>query len=195
MQTAVKVKICGLTRREDVELAIELGADYLGFVLIPSSKRYVTLAQSRDLTANVPLKVKTVAVVANPSSAELNEIRDIFNIVQFHSDESSEIAQGANSWKALSSCTDSTKFDEYKVGRFVVDSAVGGSGICCDWNIAAEVAKRYKILLAGGLSPENIAEAIRAVRPWGVDVAGGVESSPGIKSKEKMVRFIKEAKK
>ena len=78
--------------------------------------------------------------------------------------------------------------------HFVIDAAAGGSGRRCDWSLAAAAAKEHEILLAGGLTPENVAEAVRRVGPWGVDVSGGVESSPGIKSKEKLLKFIKEAK-
>lgn len=189
------MKICGLTRREDVELAVGLGADYLGFVLVPASKRYVPPERWRNLTENLPEHVKRVAVIADPREEELVELRKLFDIIQFHGKESPCFAGGEGSWKALSPEIGLERFEQYDVEHFVVDSANGGSGCCCDWEFAALAAERYEILLAGGLTPENVAEALRRVKPWGVDVAGGVESSPGIKSEEKMERFIKEAKK
>ena len=193
MRTPVKVKICGLPRREDVELAVELGADYVGFVLVPASKRFVSSDRWHGLTENLPERVRSVAVVAGPSEEELAEIRNVFDIVQFHGSEPPETANGRGSWKALHLERDAGKLESYRVEHFVIDSAAGGSGLRCDWELAAEAAKRYEILLAGGLTPDNVAEAIRRVKPWGVDVSGGVEAAPGIKSKEKMVRFMKEA--
>jgi len=189
------VKICGLTRRGDVELAVELGADFLGFVLVPSSKRFVSPDRWRSLTEGLPGHVRTVAVVADPSEAELVEIRKVFNIIRFHGAEPPELGRGKGCWKALCLERDYGKMEAYDVEHFVVDSSAGGSGRCCDWSLAAEAAKKFEILLAGGLTPENVAEAVRRVKPWGVDVAGGVESSPGIKSKEKLVNFMKEARK
>lgn len=193
MRTPVKVKICGLTRREDVELAVELGADYVGFVLVPASKRFVAPDRWRGLTERLPEHVRRVAVVADPSEEELEEIRTMFDIIQFHGSEPPELARGRGCWKALHLERDAGKMELFEVEHFVVDSAAGGSGVRCDWSLAAEAAKKYEILLAGGLTPDNVAEAIRQVKPWGVDVAGGVEAAPGIKSKEKLMRFMKEA--
>jgi len=193
VRTPVKVKICGLTRREDVELAVELGADYLGFVLAPASKRFVPPDRWRGLTEHLPEHVRRVAVVVNPSDEELAGIRKVFDIVQFHGSEPPEVVRGEGSWKALHLERDAGTMESYQVEHFVVDSAAGGSGVCCDWSLAAEAAKKYEILLAGGLTPDNVAEAIRQVKPWGVDVSGGVEAAPGIKSKEKLMRFMKEA--
>lgn len=194
MRTPVKVKICGLTRREDVECAVAVGADYLGFVLVPGSKRFVPPERCRELVADLPAGVRSVAVVADPSEAELDEICNMFDIIQFHGHEPPESIAGKRRWKALPAGTEFGIFARYQVEHFVVDSDQGGSGRCCDWSRAAQLASRYEILLAGGLTPENVSEAVRQVRPWGVDVAGGVEISPGIKSYEKIQRFIKEAK-
>ena len=194
MRTPVKVKICGLTRREDVESAVAAGADYLRFVLVPESKRFVPPERRRALVADLPAEVKSFAVVADPTEDELSEIRKLFDIIQFHGHEPPDLADGERSWKALPASAAPAEFARYRVGHFVVDSERGGSGQCCDWRLAARAAERYEILLAGGLSPGNVAEAVRQVNPWGVDVAGGVELSPGIKSAEKIQLFIKEAK-
>ncbi len=193
MRTPVKIKICGLTRREDVELAAELGADYLGFILAPASKRFVPPGRWRELTRGLPGHIQRVAVVVNPSPKEILEIRKHFDIIQFHGSEPMEIATGKQSWKALHLEHELEKLKQYDVEHFIIDSAAGGSGMTCDWRLAAEAAKEYEILLAGGLTPENVADAIRQVNPWGVDVAGGVEASPGVKSTEKLIRFMKEA--
>ncbi|MPM72087.1 N-(5'-phosphoribosyl)anthranilate isomerase [bioreactor metagenome] len=193
MRTPVKVKICGLTRREDVELAAGLGADFLGFVLAPASKRYVPPERWRSLTENLPGHIRRVAVVVDPAPETLAEIRKVFDVIQFHGSEPPELARGAGSWKALHLEREFGKLKEYDVEHFIIDSATGGSGVRCDWRTAAEAAKEYEILLAGGLTPDNVAEAIRQVKPWGVDVSGGVEAAPGIKSKEKLIRFMKEA--
>ena len=194
MRTSVKVKICGLTRRCDVECAVAAGADYVGFVLVPSSKRFVPPERRRELIADLPASVRSVAVVADPTEQEVSEIRKLFDIIQFHGHEPPSVADGAHSWKALPASTAPERFFEYRVEHFVVDSDCGGSGRCCDWHRAALASERYEILLAGGLSPENVADAIRQVKPWGVDVSGGVELSPGIKSREKIQHFIEEAK-
>ena len=188
------MKICGLTRREDVESAVEAGADYLGFVLVPESKRYVPPERWRSLTEGVPERVKCVAVVSDPAREEVAEIWNIFDIIQFHGSETPELAHGNNCWKALHLEHGFERMKQFDVEHFVIDAAAGGSGRRCDWNLAAAAAKEHEILLAGGLTPENVAEAVRRVGPWGVDVSGGVESSPGIKSKEKLLKFIKEAK-
>ena len=194
MRTPVKVKICGLTRREDVECAAAAGADYVGFVLVPSSKRFVPPESRRELVADLPAGVKSVAVVADPSEEELLGIRKLFDIIQFHGHEQPDEVIGKRGWKAFPAGTALATFARYRVEHFVIDSDCGGSGRCCDWHRAALAAERYEILLAGGLTPENVAEAIRQVNPWGVDVSGGVELSPGIKSSEKIQRFIEEAK-
>ncbi len=180
MRTA-QVKICGLTRREDVELAVSLGADYVGFVLVPQSKRYVPRERWRELTKDLP--VKTVAVVTDPVPGA----EEFFDLVQYHGEAFEK------GWKALHlrSEADLKKLDLYRAERFVIDSAGGGSGVCCDWRLAALAARKYPVMLAGGLTPANVAEAVRIVVPLGVDVAGGVESAPGIKSEEKMKLFFK----
>ena len=188
------MKICGLTRREDVECAVAAGADYLGFVLVPGSRRFVPPELRRELVADLPENVRSVAVVADPMADELSEIRKFFDLIQFHGQEPPAVANGERSWKALPAGTEFETFARYRVEHFVVDSDCGGSGRCCDWHSAALAAEQYEILLAGGLTPENVADAVRQVKPWGVDVAGGVELSPGIKSAEKIQRFIKEAK-
>lgn len=194
MRIPVKVKICGLTRREDVEFAAKSGADYLGFVLVPWSKRYVPSERWRSLTRELPAQVKCVAVVADPALEDLAKIREVFDIIQFHGSETPEVANGSRSWKAMTRECEFETMKLFDVEHFVIDFPLGGSGRCCNWDLAAAAARKYEILLAGGLTPENVAEAVRKVAPWGVDVSSGVEISPGIKSKEKLLNFIKEAK-
>lgn len=197
MRTPVQIKICGLTRREDVENAIKYGADYLGFVLVPSSPRFVPRVCRRELISGLPEKVKTVAVVADLNDeAELAEIRELFDIIQFHGQENPEHISGPGEWKAVTAKLNIDVLEHCRADCLVIDSdRGGGSGHCCDWDFAARMAEKRKIILAGGLTPENVSGAIEKVHSWGVDVSSGVEISPGIKSEEKIRKFISEIKK
>ena len=180
-----EVKLCGITRREDAEFAIECGADYLGFVLVPDSKRYISPERLRSF-ADLP--VLKVGVFMN---AELELIRRVaedcrLDIVQLHGSETAEFAERigfARVWKA-----------SYEAGfpaeRLVCDAPRGGSGTFGDHTRAAELAKLRPIMLAGGITPENAAELIRKVRPAGIDLAGGVESAPGIKDHDKIRKLF-----
>jgi len=198
-----RVKICGLTRLEDALLAARLGADALGFNFWPGSKRHVAPANARALVRALPPFVTAVGVFVNPSRDEVLRAVEAsgVTVVQLHGDEPPELCaslpfpvlkairvSGPASLAALAS---------YEVHGFLLDApsqGYGGSGTAFDWALAAEAAAAVPLLLAGGLGPENVREAIRAVRPWGVDVASGVESSPGVKDPEKLRRFIEAAK-
>lgn len=180
-----EVKICGITRREDAEFAIECGADYLGFVLVPQSKRYVSPEKLRQF-ADLP--VTKVGVFMN---AGLDLIRRLteegdLDIVQLHGSEPAEFASQigfARVWKA--------SYDaDFPAERLVCDAPQGGSGTFGDHRRAAELAKLRPIMLAGGITPENAAALIRKVRPAGIDLAGGTESSPGIKDHDKIRKLF-----
>ena len=201
--TGPKVKICGVTRLEDALAAVRLGADAVGFNFWPGSKRHVTPAQARAIVCRLPPLVVAVGVFVNAPRDEVLRAVDASGIglAQLHGDEPPELCMslpvpvlkairvaGPGSLAALAS---------YDVQGFLLDAAspgYGGSGLTFDWSLAAQVARELPIVLAGGLTPENVAEAVRAVLPWGVDVASGVESSPGVKDVEKMKRFIEAAK-
>ena len=197
MRTSVEVKICGLTRRCDVELAAELGAGYVGFVLVPASPRCVPVERLRELTGGLPAGVKRVGVCADADREMiLRAAEGNFDIIQLHGNETREFAASLPYpvWKAVRAVagTELEPLSQWKVERFLFDAASGGSGRCCDWNLAAQAARRWRIMLAGGLSPENIREAIQMVHPAGVDLSSSLETAPGMKSEDKMRELFKE---
>ena len=172
----LEVKICGITRLCDAECAVEAGADYLGFVLVRASKRCIF---REELARMAALPVKKVGVFVD---AGLDFIREMvetgrLDVVQLHGNETPEFARSigfAEVWKA--------SYDaDFPAARLVCDGPRGGSGLSGDHRKAAELAKLRPIMLAGGITPENAAELAGLVRPAGIDLAGGVESAPGIK--------------
>ena len=184
----IEVKICGLTRREDVELAAELGADYLGFVIWPGSRRHVPPEKLAELTRNLPPCVRKVGVFVDASRDEI--LRAVepggLDVVQLHGHESADFARSidfAAVWKA-------TYDPDFPAARLVCDAPRGGSGQLGDHEKAAALARIRPVMLAGGITPDNAVEFIRRVRPAGIDLAGGVESAPGIKDEEKMKRLF-----
>lgn len=199
----VRVKICGITRLEDALLSARLGADAIGLNFWPGSKRYLPPAAAREITRRLPPLVTAVGVFVNPTRDEVLRAAEAsgITVAQLHGDESPELCAslplpvlkairvtGPEALAALAS---------YEVQGFLLDAAApgyGGSGTTFDWSLAAEVAQAVPVLLAGGLGPENVAEAVRLVSPFGVDVASGVESAPGVKDPEKLRRFIAAAK-
>ncbi len=176
----MEIKICGLTRECDAELALSLGATYLGFVFYKGSRRCADLEVARRCSGF------KVGVFVSPSRDELLRAVDMAGLsaVQIHGDMVSGC--DVRIFRALSSGE-----PDIAAERYVADNAIPGSGVPGDWQWAARLAARFPVLLAGGLHAQNVAEAINMVHPIGVDVAGGVESAPGIKSKEKMKAFFK----
>jgi phosphoribosylanthranilate isomerase len=200
----VRIKICGITRLEDALLAVRLGADALGFNFWPGTKRYVDPDAARDILEQLPPFVTTVGVFVNQPPAEVLAIaaRTGIAALQLHGDESPTEAGGyaLPTIKALrlSGTASLDALARYHVRAFLLDApsaGFGGSGNTCDWECAAAAARRAPVILAGGLKPENVADAVRAVRPYAVDVASGVESSPGVKDPDKLKRFIDNARK
>ncbi len=204
----MKVKICGITNAEDAALSIAAGADALGFVLYRKSPRFVEAAVVRRIVAALPPFVLTVGVFVNEEQAVVRAILDECGLAlaQLHGDESAAYCQslGRPVLKALR-LKDRASFlalAEFQgratVRGFVIDAyhetAYGGTGRTVDWSLAAEAAKAAPILLAGGLTPANVAEAVRLVNPYGVDVSSGVEARPGKKDPDKVKAFINEAR-
>ncbi|HSI15775.1 MAG TPA: phosphoribosylanthranilate isomerase [Chthoniobacter sp.] len=202
----VRIKICGVTNEEDARMATAWGADALGFNLWPGSKRCIDLDRAFSWIRGLPPLVTRVAVLVNVS---LKEARDIaahpaIDLVQFHGDEDESYcaqfaACGRPFIKALrirdSSSLD--HLDRYSTPSILLDAdagaAYGGTGRQLAPALAAEAVLRFpeiKVILAGGLKPENVAEAVRIVQPYAVDVASGVEKSPGQKDAEKVERFF-----
>lgn len=198
-----RVKICGLTRLEDALLAARLGADALGFNFWPGSRRYVDPDAARAIVDRLPPFVTAVGVFVNQPPTEVLAIAARAGVVavQLHGDEGWEDVNGypIPAVKALRLAGRESLADlhRYRVRAFLLDApsdGFGGSGRTCDWALAREVAERVPVVLAGGLGPENVAEAIRAVRPYAVDVASGVESSPGVKDPDRLRRFLARAR-
>ena len=200
----VKVKICGITRLEDALLAARLGADALGFNFWPGSRRFVDPGAARAIVDRLPPFVTAVGVFVNqpPTEVLATAAQSGVTAVQLHGDEPPEDCNGypIPAIKALrvSGPESLGAMDRYRVQAFLLDApsaGFGGSGAVFDWALAREVAARRTVVLAGGLTPENVTEAVRTVRPWAVDVASGVESSPGVKDPDKLARFLASARK
>jgi len=199
-----KVKICGITRLEDAELALGHGAWALGFILWPSSKRYVEPAVAAGITRVVRRKVETVGVFVNQPLDEIAGAVDVLGLthVQLHGDEGpsfcTAVAQrtGAKVIKALRirHAADIRDSERYHTDFHLLDTgkagSYGGTGETWDWSLVRQRRAKVPLLLSGGLTPDNVADAIAAVRPWGVDVASGVEASPGVKDPAKLEAFF-----
>jgi phosphoribosylanthranilate isomerase len=196
----IDVKICGLTSVDDARAALDSGADYIGFVLHPGSPRAVKLDALPGLLAALP-PARAVAVVVNMDRRTLDWLlgRCALHAVQFHGNEAPALGEGlaVELWRAVAFRAGAWAPDPGVWGgaaRLVVDASdpkrYGGSGELADWGAAAKLAASRRIMLAGGLNPDNVAAAVRAVRPVGVDVASGVESAPGRKDPAAVSRFI-----
>jgi phosphoribosylanthranilate isomerase len=209
---AVRVKICGITRKEDLDAAAEAGADAVGFVVgVASSPRNLSLSDAEKLIRQVPPFVKSVLVTVPASLEDLVETCEVLNpdAVQIHGANlfgafreqlPNTLLLGAvkanprdavdNAAKAAEMC-DAVLLDSFDNGRY------GGTGIVHDWELSKKVKQVIHpkpLILAGGLTPENVAEAVRAVEPYAVDVSSGVERQLGIKDHKKIIKFIKNAK-
>ena len=204
MRRDIKVKVCGITNAEDALAAVEAGADALGFIFYEKSPRYVVPAVATHIIAELPPFVTPVGVFVNEGLATVRSIMDTCGLAmaQLHGDENvsycRELARPAMKALRLRDRGSLLALAEYQgrggVRGFVLDTfselSYGGTGQITDWGLAAEVAKSTPILLAGGLTPDNVTEAIRTVRPYGVDVSSGVESAPGKKDHAKMRAFV-----
>ena len=201
----VKIKICGITNLEDALTAVEAGADALGFVFYSASPRHVLSEQAAEIIRHLPPFVQTVGLFVNEYPATVNAIADRcgLDVVQLHGEETAEYCTFIRRRviKAFR-VKDNTTLDvltQYHVSGCLLDAwspaAPGGTGQTFNWEIAAEAVKRgHRIVLAGGLTPDNVAESIRQVHPYGVDVSSGVESAPGRKDASKTRRFVELAK-
>lgn len=204
MRRDIKVKVCGITNAADALAAVEAGADALGFIFYEKSPRYVVPAVAANIIAELPPLVTPVGVFVNEGLATVRSIMDTCGLAmaQLHGDENvsycRELARPAMKALRLRDRGSLLALAEYQgrggVRGFVLDAfselSYGGTGQITDWGLAAEVAKSTPILLAGGLTPDNVTEAIRTVRPYGVDVSSGVESAPGKKDRAKMRAFV-----
>jgi phosphoribosylanthranilate isomerase len=201
----VKVKICGITRAADAEAAVEAGADAVGLMFYPGSPRYLPLEKAREIARLLPPFVIRTGVFADPDPS------DVFaaiqhcelNLLQFHGAETPEFCLqfGLMTMKAfrVQNADSLPPMSAYRTDAFLLDSHVagkpGGTGETFNWDLALEAKKFGKLIfLAGGLTPQNVAEAVRKAQPFGVDVSSGVEQSPGKKDARKMRDFIAAAR-
>ena len=204
----VKVKICGITNVDDALLAAEFGANMLGFNFYQNSSRYLTPKDAAVIAARTPVGVLKVGVFVNVLTEELvdtaNEVG--LDVIQLHGDEDDNYIRGVSLdtgkpvIKAFRMRADTPidPISDSEADAVLLDAAsdaeFGGTGKTFDWSSANGIAKRKQVFVAGGLTAENVAEAIRIVRPYAVDVASGVESSPGKKDPAKMKAFIENAR-
>ena len=197
----IKVKICGMTQLKDALFSVEQGVDAVGFIFYKKSPRAVTMKTVREIITKLPPLVDTVGVFVNESAERVNKIADYcgLDLVQLHGEESPAFCRKirrrvikAFQVKDLQSIKQLSKFP---VSGFLLDTFSdnlhGGTGKTFDWNLALPAKKIGPVILAGGLTPSNIRQAVRRVRPYGVDVCSGVEKSSGIKDLEKVRAFLK----
>lgn len=202
---SVLVKICGITNIDDALDAIELGADFLGFNFYPDSTRYIEPEKAFSIIQEIPGAIKKVGVFVNADPQYVLDIAvDLeLDFLQFHGDETPEYCNAfGRPWiKAfrLKEEADLEIIPQYESPWLLVDSyvekAFGGTGIVSDWDLARSAKKYGSLFLSGGLKPENIEMALQSVKPYAVDVASGVEQSPGIKDRYKMEELIARVKK
>jgi phosphoribosylanthranilate isomerase len=201
----VNVKICGLTTVNDAQAAVQAGADAVGLMFYAGSPRHVSMEAAQEIARSLPSSVIRVGVFVDPDPSDVFAAVQLcgLNLLQFHGAEASEFCQqfGVMTMKAFRMRNAESLVDlaSFSADAFLLDSHVpdklGGTGETFNWDLAVEAKKFGRpIFLAGGLTPENVADAIRAVQPFGVDVSSGVEISPGRKDPEKIRAFIAAAR-
>ncbi|MBI5838788.1 MAG: phosphoribosylanthranilate isomerase [Chloroflexi bacterium] len=212
------IKICGIKTLKDSLAAIVAGADYLGFNFYSKSVRFIEKEICAEITSILKREHPNIKLIGVFVNSPVDEVKDILetcslDLAQLHGDETPEMvtAFDGRAFKAIRLPVQSQEQVSTSVfpflksvpesaspPAFLIDAAVkgvyGGSGVTADWPAAAELAKRYPLLLAGGLTPENVADAVRQVKPWGVDVASGVESAAGEKDASRMKAFVRAVK-
>ncbi|MCK4908367.1 MAG: phosphoribosylanthranilate isomerase [Planctomycetes bacterium] len=197
------VKICGLTNRQDALAAVDYGADMLGFVFT-RSVRQISPAKAAEIIKVLPENIITVGVFVNEPAGQLEDIarRCHLSLAQLHGSETRQYTRKLSvpfikAFRAADKGVLGTIAD-FCVETFILDAydpgQAGGTGKRVDWQIAAKAAKLGRVILAGGLNPENVTEAIKTVNPYGVDISSGIEISPGQKDHGKMRKFITEVK-
>lgn len=195
------VKICGITSPEDAEAIVDAGADAIG-INFTTSRRGVTVDAARAIMAAIPPHVLTVGVFRDHLAREVIEIAEETGIgaAQLHGSESPSTSREVHAAvpvlvRAMSAGDPQlSEIDEHGADVVLLDAPTPGSGMAFDWTLVGDLTVRHRVLLAGGLRPENVAEAIAAVQPWGVDVASGVESSVGRKDADAVRRFVTAAR-
>ncbi len=201
----VKVKICGITNLDDAIAAVDFGADALGFVFFDSSPRYISHDNAAAMIKKLPSFTTTIGVFVNEKVDQVEKIIDLtrIDVVQLHGNEPPEMCDisrrviKAVRVKSIEGLDPLINYKN-KVSAFLLDTftpdILGGTGQIFNWDIAIDAKQFGRIILAGGLTPDNVAEATRRVRPYAVDVSSGVESEKGKKDHKKMKLFIERAK-
>jgi phosphoribosylanthranilate isomerase len=197
----VKLKVCGITSLSDALAAIECGAAYLGFNFYPPSPRYIAPAAALSITLRLPPEITTVGIFVNEARPE--DVGGILaasgvEMAQLHGDEAPDYCARVGAERVIKALRVGADFDprrvlDYQAAAILLDAydakLYGGTGKTVNWEVAREAAKLTKVFLAGGLSPENVAQAVCAVGPFGVDVNSGVESAPGRKDADRLRRL------
>ena len=199
----VKVKVCGMTSLKDALNAVEGGADAVGFIFYKKSPRSVTMKTVREIVLELPPFVDTVGVFVDETAEQINKIADYCNldIIQLHGNESptfcKKIRRKVIKAFRIKDMQSVKKISNFQVSGFLLDTFSeklhGGTGKVFDWNLALPAKKFGPVIMAGGLTPNNVQQAVRQIRPYGVDVCSGVESEPGIKDHKKVRAFLKNA--
>ena len=199
-----RIKICGITNREDALKAAELGADALGFIFYTASRRYIDPEEASKIIKKLPPFITTVGVFVNPSLDEINSVKQKtgIDVVQLHGDESPEFCMMIPH-KLIKAIRIKAKIDRDEVELYPVQAILfdthsegnyGGTGKSFNWDILRNLDVSKNIILSGGLTPENVSQALEVVKPYGVDVSTGVEDSPGKKNHMKLREFIEAVK-
>jgi phosphoribosylanthranilate isomerase len=200
----VRVKVCGITSYDDALMAVEAGADALGFVFYEKSPRNVNPVTAAQIIAKLPPFVQTVGLFVNEEVEQVNWTADYcgLDIVQLHGDETPEdcleVKRRVIKAFRMKNIVSIEPLKKYQVSGYLLDAwspdAYGGTGKTFNWEMAAAARQYGRIILAGGINPENIKDALRAVQPYAVDVSSGVESSLGKKDRDLVREFIRKAK-
>lgn len=192
------VKICGITRREDAVAAAEMGADAIGFIFWPGSPRFIDPYRARAIAAALPRLVGTIGVFVDQPVDYVAGVANLVRLfaVQLHGSETPQFASAIDRPVVKAISPGFNQHDEWPPHVTLLLDAhdpvkKGGTGSRVDWNLAAGIAAQRPVLLAGGINPGNVREAISRVRPFGIDVSSGVEQSPGIKNHERLQALFK----
>jgi phosphoribosylanthranilate isomerase len=199
----IRIKICGITNIEDALAAVDYGADALGFVFFEKSPRYITPEKAKEIVSYLPPFITTIGVFVNEETEKIKEVLEFtgIDVLQLHGDEQPD---SCRTWHRVIKAfrvrdfTDLKPLEKYRCSAILLDTycpeSFGGTGQMFNWDIAVEAKRFGRIVLSGGLNPDNIEKAIRWVRPYAVDVSSGVEEKKGKKDLKKMKAFIETAK-
>lgn len=187
------IKICGLTTADGVSAAVAAGADAIGFVFAPSV-RQIAPARAAELAQLAPTRIERVAVMLHPSQAELDAVLSQFRPDVLQTDAGDLPGLRIPATLRVMPVMRAAVTVATLPARMLFEGAISGVGAIADWNAAALLAKRTQLVLAGGLRPDNVATAVRAVQPYGVDVSSGVERAPALKDRDLILKFVEAAR-